>query len=164
MVLVRAAAAGALAITLAITVVACSDDGPLRTDPLASTSPVASELAPSQVTASTVAPPEGPPPCDVDDLAFVAGDEAIVVIRNTGPIECEVDVSDSPNRDPLMEPSIWLHPGSEGELAVEPNDGECAQQAGVTSVDLVVNGRAVAAPVGLPEACSATLVAIYTAD
>ena len=98
------------------------------------------------------------------NMTVVECDEGIVVIRNTGPIECEVDVSDSPNRDPLMEPSIWLHPGSEGELAVEPNDGECGQQAGLTSVDLVVNGRAVAAPVGLPEACSATLVAIYTAD
>jgi hypothetical protein len=164
MALVRAAVAGALAITLSITVAACSDDRPLGTDPPASTSPVATDLAPSQLTASTVASPEGPPPCNVDDLAFVAGDEGIVVIRNTGPIECEVDVSDSPNRDPLMEPSIWLHPASEGELAVEPDDGECGQPAPLTSVDLVVNGRAVAAPVALPAACSATLVAIYTAD
>ena len=162
--MVRAAVAGALAITLVVMVAACSDDGPLGTDPPPSSSPVATDLAPSQVTASTVASPEGPPPCNVDDLAFVAGDEGIVVIRNTGPIECEVDVSASPNRDPLMEPSIWLHPASEGELAVEPDDRECAQPAPVTSVDLVVNGRAVAAPVGLPVACSATLVAIYTAD
>jgi len=34
----------------------------------------------------------------------------------------------------------------------------------VTSVDLVVNGEPVEAPVVLPPTCGATLTAIYTAD
>lgn len=142
---------------------ACGDDGPRRADPPATVAPVATGLAPSQVTASTVAAPAGAPPCAVDDLEFAAAD-AVVVIRNAGAIECEVDVSQSPNRDPLMEPSIWLHPGGAGELGVEANVDGCAQPSPISSVELVVNGRPVTAPVVLPEACGATLTAIYTAD
>ena len=154
--------------------VACGDDGPRRADPPSTTSPattspattgpVATDLAPSQITASTVAAPVAPPPCDVDVLEFAAGSEGIVAIRNTGPVECEVDVSKSPNRDPLMEPGVWLHSGGEGELAVEPTDEGCTQPAAVTSIDLVVNGASVTAPVDLTAACGATLIAIYTAD
>jgi len=115
------------------------------------------------VTASTVAAPAGAPPCKVDELQFTAGD-AVVVIRNAGSVECEVDVSASPNRDPLMEPSIWLHPGGEGELAVEADDQGCEQPASIGDVELVVNGQSVRAPVTLAPACSVTLTAIYTAD
>jgi len=170
MVLARAAVRVALAVGL----VACADDGPPRADPPAptglvttapaTTDPVAAELAPSQVTASTVAPPAGAPPCVVDDLEFTAAGDGIIAIRNTGPIECEVDVSNSPNRDPLMEPGVWLHSDGEGELAVEANDEGCAQPSTINRVDLVVNGQPVTAPVALPDGCSATLIAIYTAD
>jgi hypothetical protein len=115
------------------------------------------------MTASTVAGPAGAPPCNVDELEFTAGD-SVVLIRNVGAVECEVDVSQSPNRDPLMEPSVWLHPGGEGELAVEANDRGCAQPASNDDVGLVVNGQPVRAPVTLAPACSVTLAAIYTAD
>ena len=161
----RTALVGLLGIGLA----ACGDDGPPRADPPettapAATSPAATELAFSQVTASTVVAPAGAPPCDVDELEFVAAHIGIVAIRNMGPIECEVDVSQSPNRDPLMEPGVWLHPGDEGELAVEASDVGCAQPSPIDGVALVVNGQPVTAPVTLPDACGATLVAIYTAD
>ena len=73
-------------------------------------------------------------------------------------------MSQSPNRDPLMEPSVWLHPGGEGELAVEADDQGCAQPASIDKVELVVNGRPVSAPVTLAPACKVTLTAIYTAD
>ncbi len=141
----------------------CADDGPRAAAP-ASTTPAATDLAPSQVAASTVAPPRGAPPCDVDELEFVASEEMIIGIRNAGSVECEVDVSESPNRDPLMEPGVWLRPGGNAELTVAPNDTQCAQPANVTTVDLVVNGEPVEAPVILPPTCRATLTAIYTAD
>jgi hypothetical protein len=126
--------------------------------------PAATELAPSQVAASTVAPPRGAPPCDVDELEFVASAEMIIGIRNAGSVECEVDVSQSPSRDPQMEPGVWLHPGGSAELTVAINDTQCEQLANVTSVDLVVNGEPVEAPVMLPPTCGATLTAIYTSD
>jgi hypothetical protein len=172
MVWARTASVGMLAIAL----MGCVDDGPRLAGPPsvattaattaatpAGTNPTATALAPSQVSASTVAPPSGVPACDVEELRFAAGD-AVVLIRNAGAIRCEVDVSQSPNRDPLMEPSIWIDGGDEGELAVEPTDEGCAQPANLTSVDLVVNGQPVTAPVSLPATCSATLIAIYTAD
>ena len=152
-----------MVVALVIGVVACGDDGPQRAGPPASTTPTATGLAPSQVTASTVAAPAGAPPCAVDELEFTAGDW-VVLIRNAGAVECEVDVSQSPNRDPLMEPSVWLHPGGEGELAVEADDQGCAQPASIDNVELVVNGQPVSAPVTLAPACSVTLTAIYTDD
>lgn len=157
MVLSRAAVVGLVAIAL----VACGDDGPQRADPPVTTTPAATALAPSQVTASTVAAPAGVPLCKLAELEFSAGD-GIVLIHNAGPVECEVDVSQSPNRDPLMEPGIWLHAGGQGELAVEAGGDGCAQPRVVTSVDVVVNGQAVNAPVSLPAACDVTLTAIYT--
>jgi hypothetical protein len=151
------------AIVTALACAGCADDGPRLAAP-ASTMPAATELAPSQVAESTVAPPSGVPPCDVDQLEFVALVEMTIAIRNAGSVECEVDVSESPNRDPLMEPSVWLHPGGDAELTVATNDTQCEQPANVTSVDLVVNGEPVAAPVMLPPTCGATLTAIYTTD
>ena len=154
----------AAVIVVAVVVGACADDGPQRAGPPPASTPVAAELAPSQITASTVAPPAGVPPCDVTDLEFEAGGEAVILVRNVGAVECEVDVSESPNRDPLMEPSVWLTPGANAELAVETDDSECAQPAPVTSVDLVVNAEPVQAPVALPATCGVTLTAIYTAE
>jgi hypothetical protein len=154
----------AVAGVLVAGVVACSADGPQRGDPPATTAPVATALAPSQVAGSTVAPPAAAPPCDVDQLDFAAAEESIVRIRNTGSVECEVDVSDSPNRDPLMEPSVWLRPGADAEIAVATDDSGCEQAAAVTRVDLVVNGEPVEAPVTLAAGCGVTLMAIYTAE
>jgi hypothetical protein len=149
---------------LAVAAVACADDGPRRAEPAVTTVPVATELAPSQVTASTVATPAAVPPCAVADLELAAGEDAVILIRNTGAIECEVDVSQSPNRDPLMEPSVWLQPGGEGQLAVAPDDAGCEQRAAITGVDIVVNGEPVTAPIVMPATCGVTLTAIYTAD
>jgi hypothetical protein len=154
----------AVAGVLAVSVVACADDGPRRADPPATATPVATELAPSQVTASTVAPPAGVPPCDVDQLEFEAPESNIVLIRNPGPSECEVDISESPNRDPLMEPSVWLQPGGNAEVAVVGDESQCEQPAPVRSVDLVVNGEPVTAPLLSPATCGVTLTAIYTAE
>ena len=88
----------------------------------------------------------------------------IIGIRNAGSVECEVDVSKSPNRDPLMEPGVWLRPGGDAELTVATDDTQCEHPATLTSIDLVVNGEPVEAPVMLPPTCGTTLTAIYTAD
>ena len=148
----------------AIVLAGCADDGPQRADPPATTAPAATDLAPSQIAASTVAPPAAVPLCDVADLEFAAADETVILIHNGGPVECEVDVSDSPNRDPLMEPGVWLLPDGNAELAIATDDSQCEQPATVASVDLVVNGEAVEVPVSLPASCEVTLIAIYTAD
>jgi hypothetical protein len=149
---------------LVVGLVACGDDGPPpRAAPPTTTAQVATKLAPSQTAASTVAPPAGVPPCDVADLEFAAGPD-VILIRNVGSIECEVDVSDSPKRDPLMEPSVWLDPGGGAELAVASDEESCDVPATVMSVDLVVNGERVEAPLTLSNACGVTLTAIYTAD
>jgi hypothetical protein len=148
----------------AIVLAGCADDGPQRADAPATTTQVATDLAPSQVAASTVAPPAAVPLCDVADLEFAPAGETVILIHNVGSVECEVDVSDSPNRDPLMEPSVWLRPDGNGELAIATDDSQCEQPATVARVDLVVNGEAVEVPVSLPATCAVTLTAIYTAD
>jgi hypothetical protein len=150
-------------VACALGLVGCADDGPQIAAPV-STLEAATDLAPSQLTASTVAPPGGVPPCDVDELEFVASAEMIIGIRNAGSVECEVDVSKSPNRDPLMEPGVWLRPGGNAELTVATDDTRCEQPASVARIDLVVNGQPVDAPVMLPPTCGTTLTAIYTAD
>jgi hypothetical protein len=147
-------------IVTAIALAGCADDGPARGDPPVTTAPAATDLAPSQVARNTVAPPAGVPPCDIADLEFTSADETVILIHNIGSADCEVDVSESPNRDPLMEPGVWLRPGGNAELAIATDDSGCAQPATVASVDLVVNG----APVSLPATCGVTLSAIYTAD
>ena len=154
----------AVAGVFAVTAVACADDGPQLADPPATTTPAATDLAPSQVAASTVAPPAAVPLCDVAALDFTPADDNVILIHNVGSVECEVDVSESPNRDPLMEPSVWLRPDGNAELAITTDDSQCEQPAAVPSVDLVVNGEAVEVPVSLPATCDVTLTAIYTAD
>jgi hypothetical protein len=148
----------------AVVLAGCADDGPRRADPPATTAPAATDLAPSQVAASTVAPPAAVPLCDVADLEFRSADGTVILIHNVGSVECEVDVSDSPNRDPLMEPGVWLRPDGNAELAITTDDSQCEQPATVPTVDLVVNGQAVEVPVSLPASCDVTLTAIYTAD
>ena len=122
-----------------------------ESDP-APTAPTAASLAPSQVTASTVARPATPPPCDptVLDVAATAGADqgmlAVVSIVNSGEVWCEVDVFDSPSVDPLMEPDVWLEPGQRAELLVEA-EAECAATTTYDSIALVMNGLAVDVPI-----------------
>jgi hypothetical protein len=170
--------ARSIALLLAATaLIACGGDDQqtaATTVPLAvtTTRPVASELAPSQVAASTVPEPELPPPCAVGDLRFSTPADAttegsvgaVIRIRNAGDVRCEVDVIDSPAADPLMEPDVWIDPGAEAELLVDQATSACAQPAPVSSVDLVVNGTPVTVPVAIAEACGVMLTAIYAVE
>ena len=161
---------------VATSLIACGDDGeqPAAHTGAATATTVseASELAPSQVTASTVPEPELPPQCDVGDLRFstpadvtTAGSVgAVIRILNAGDVRCEVDVIESPTADPLMEPDVWIDPGAEAELLVDQAASTCARPAPVTSVDLVVNGTPVTVPVALAETCGVMLTAIYAVE
>jgi len=160
----------------ATALIACGDGGERPAADTGPTAPTtvseASELAPSQVTASTVPEPELPPPCDVGELRFSTPADvttegsvgAVIRIRNAGDARCEVDVIDSPAADPLMEPDVWIDPGAEAELLVDQSASTCAQPAPVTSVDLVVNGTPVTVPVAITEACGVMLTAIYAVE
>lgn len=129
----------------------------------------ARELAPSQVTAVTAAPPDTPPPCDADELTLwtaqvmVVGEfaDAVVRVRNDGASWCEVDVAGSPSVDPAMEPDVWLDPGEWADLVVGPPDGDCAAPAAVTLAQLDVNGEQVVVPTAAVVPCGWRLTAFY---
>jgi hypothetical protein len=116
------------------------------------------------VVPSTVADPAEPPLCDVDALTFSAPDAGAIRIRNEARVQCEVDVFESELADPLMEPNVWLDAGTEAEVLVEEADATCDAPLPITSIDLVVNGRAVEVPVSIPPTCGVLLSAIYQVD
>jgi hypothetical protein len=63
-----------------------------------------------------------------------------------------------------MEPNVWLDAGTEAEVLVEEADATCDAPLPITSIDLVVNGRAVEVPVSIPPTCGVLLSAIYQVD
>lgn len=127
----------------------------------------AGELAPSQVSASTVARPSTPPACDPAQLTMHAAEGAdpatvaAITITNGGDVWCEVDVFESPSVDPLMEPDVWLEPGASAELVVAEVDPGCAQPVELATIELVVNGVDVGVPVPGASACTPQLIALY---
>lgn len=156
-------------------ITACTDDGPVgETQPVETTDlPVASatavELAPSQITAETMPAPELPPACENANLALwtaqviVGADsaDAVIRIRNDGGMWCEVNVSQSPNVDPLMEPDVWLDPGAWADLIVGQTGDECLSPAPVTLVELDINGVKVVVPTAMVATCGWRLTALY---
>jgi hypothetical protein len=129
---------------------------------------VAESLAVSQVSATTVARPAAPPPCDPAVLSFAAAPisttEALATtirVVNNGDAWCEVDVSDSPNVDPLMEPSVWLEPGAAAELLAESVAEGCSVSDSIRSIALVANGRSFIVPIEPVAACGVLLIAVY---
>jgi hypothetical protein len=158
-----------LATLLALAAVAC-DSGSDAALSNATEPAAASDLAPSQTTASTVAAPDVPPPCELDDLQWVADpatdDDALFLIRvrNAGSVECELDVSQSEIADPAMEPDVWLAPGAIGELTVVDAAPGCIDPEIDPSVQLVANGRPVAVMLDLVDLapwCQLSAVAVY---
>jgi hypothetical protein len=132
----------------------------------------AGELAPSQLTASTVAAPTTPGLCSLADLelwtaqAFV-GDrsaDAVIRIHNVGPAWCEVDVSGSILLDPAIEPNVWLDPGAWADLVVGQSGEECFDPTIVTFADFDVNGEAVVVPTSAIAPCGWHLTAFYPND
>jgi hypothetical protein len=128
----------------------------------------ASDLAPTQLTASTVARPATPPACDPGLLAWAAepgtdaSTAAVLTVTNAGGEWCEVDVSASQGVDPLMEPDVWLEAGASALLVVGEGGAGCDSATEVTSIELDVNGRVTR--IDLPAAaCAPVLLAFYPA-
>ena len=112
----------------------------------------------------TVAAPEAPPPCDVEELTFSASGATAIRIRNDAPARCEVDVFESELADPLMEPNVWLDAGAEAEVLVDETGATCDAPTAITSIELVVNHRPVEVPISIPPTCGVMLSAIYQVD
>jgi hypothetical protein len=124
--------------------------------------------APEPVVApATTTPPPLPPPCDPSVLAFDASPlldgELVVTITNTGVDWCEANLQRSPGVDPQMEPDVWLDPGASAALVVEVDTRICVAPVDVDSIDLDVNGAAVAVSVAPMRVCILALTALYPA-
>lgn len=170
----------AIGLVLLVVLVGCSADASVSgtTLPLADTalddpdvSTVASELAPSQITASTGPPPATPPPCGADDVELwtaavrpgVSTVDAVVRMRNVGDSWCEADIGRSPRLDPAIEPDVWLQPGDTADLVVGQAVDPCDEPALVTAVQVGVGDTSVVVPSALVT-CGWWLTAFYPND
>ncbi|MEO6651463.1 MAG: hypothetical protein ABIP17_02260 [Ilumatobacteraceae bacterium] len=124
----------------------------------------ADDLAPSQITASTVARPSIPDPCDVADLSMwtaqVASGSATIRIRNDGSTWCAVDVVESAALDPIAEQDLWLEPDDWADLVAGPRDDSCGEPSTVDSIEFDVNGETVVVTTAL-ETCGWWITALY---
>ena len=132
----------------------------------------ADELAPSQVTASTVAAPTTPGPCDLADLELwtsrvsvgEGSADAVIAVSNVGETWCEVDIGGSILLDEAIEPNVWLDPGASADLVVGQSGQECVAPTLITSADFHVNGDAVIVPTAAVASCGWRLTAFYPND
>ena len=130
---------------------------------------LADDLAPSQVTASTVAAPDTPGPCDLVDLEFwtsqvIAAEQtadAVIRVRNVGDVWCEPDISESPLIDPAIEPDVWLDPGGWADLVVGQSGKKCLDPTLVTAAEIDVSGEAVVVPTAAVATCGWRLTAFF---
>lgn len=159
------------------------ETGPATTLPLAEhalddpdEATVASVLAPSQVTASTAAPPPTPPPCTVADVElWTAGIrmtpsesgattvDAVIRVRNVSDAWCEPDIGRSPRLDPRIEPDVWLQPGATADLVVGQEVDPCDEPALVSSVQVGIGDESVVVPSAVLT-CGWWLTAFYPND
>lgn len=115
---------------------------------------LATDLAPSQISASTVAEPSTPPPCAASDLQVWTARveraersvDAVLRMRNDGDGWCEADVGRSPLLDPSIEPDVWLLPGGEADLHVGQRAEDCAEPTFVPTVQIGIGTESVLVP------------------
>lgn len=107
---------------------------------------VATDLAPSQIDASTVPPPARVPSCTAEAVDVVAGErvdgvDQVVDLINRGSVRCDVDISGTANASADIEPSVVLRPGEIGHVWVSDRGG-CDRTTADPPVefDVVVNG------------------------
>ena len=94
---------------------------------------VATDLAPSQVIASTVPTPDMPGQCVLDDLRLWTSQvrvgaqtvDAVIRIRNVADTWCEADVGRSPLLDPSIEPDVRLDPAGQADLVIGQQADDC---------------------------------------
>ena len=149
-----------------------SDSGCTSDDGGASTGD-ADALAPSQITASTLARPATPPPCDPDDITTWTAQVAVLDdradatlrLRNDGDAWCEVDVSASPLRGPTVEPDVWLEPGEWADLTISgAEEQNCATSTVVTLAQSALNGERRVVPTAVVQPCGWQLAAFFVND
>ncbi|HUG00204.1 MAG TPA: hypothetical protein VMM60_18910, partial [Ilumatobacter sp.] len=121
---------------------------------------------PSQLSASTVLPPQLPDGCDSADIAVETGepvpdaDQAIVLV-NTGSRPCDIDISDSPDADEDLEPSVVLEPGGVAHVLVS-EDPECQDPNASTEIELRINGASRLVPLTFTPECGVELWAFFS--
>ena len=140
----------------------------------ASVTPVSTtpRLAPSQVSAATVAAPDMPAPCDVDDLAIWTaqvrlGDstaDAVIRVRNNGDAWCEVDIGGSTSIDPAIEPDVWLDPGEWADLVLGQTGDACVDPTVVESTEVGIGAETVVVPTAVLALCGARFDTFYPVD
>lgn len=136
---------------------------------------VASVLAPSQVTASTAAPPPTPPACRAADVELWTAAvrpsadsgattvDAVIRVRNVSDSWCEPDIGRSPRLDPRIEPDVWLQPGDTADLVVGQEVGSCDDPSLVSSVQVGIGDESVVVPSAVVT-CGWWLTAFYPND
>lgn len=120
---------------------------------------VATDLARSQIGASTVPEPPTPGPCPLDALALwtarvepsadgVAPStvDAVIRVRNVGAEWCEPDIGRSPLLDPAVEPDVWLRPGDEADLRVGQQSADCGDPTVVSLVQVAIGDESTVVP------------------
>jgi len=135
-------------------------------------SPTASDLAPSQVAASTVPPPTAPGLCDPlriglavvepESESSVDQPDQLVELVNVSEDECEVDISRTERASPEMEPSVRLAPGAIGLVwieAVETCDAPSADP--LEEIVLDVNGVEQSVTLTFSPRCGAEVTAFF---
>jgi hypothetical protein len=140
---------------------------PLGITPSENTGP-AEELAPSQLTGSTVAAPDTPGPCDVDQLEFWTAQvavaattaDAVIRVRNRGDVWCELDISGSSFLDREIEPDVWLDPGGWADLVVAGEPG-CDESVAVTAIAVDVDGVEIDVGSAVIDSCGWKLAAFF---
>ncbi len=169
------------AAAVVLVIAACGGDGStvsVATLPLADvvespehTGPT-DDLAPSQITGSTVAAPDTPDPCALADLEFwtaqvLVGDQsvdAVIRVRNVGDLWCESDIGGSPLIDPEIEPDVWFEPGGWADLVVGQSGEGCRQRAIVSLAEIDVHGEVVVVPTSAVASCGWRLTAFFPND
>ena len=129
---------------------------------------VATDLAPSQVDASTVPPPTLVRPCASEAVDVVAGDrvdgvDQVVDLINRGSVRCDVDISGTANASADIEPSVVLGPGEIGHVWVSDRGG-CDRTTADPQVefDVIVNGAVYPLATTFVAYCGVELWAFFT--
>ena len=129
-------------------------------------------LTEQQRTASTVARPDTPPPCDPDEVTTwtarteAVGDAAsgVIRVRNDGPATCEVDIEASERVDRFVEPDVWLEPGAGADLVVGDGGQGCDDPKVVLDVEVAIGPTSRRVPTSAVVPCDWRLVAFYPAE
>jgi hypothetical protein len=162
----RAGLIGCSACGLVLLASACGSD---ESGGSPTTPPPATDLAPSQLTASTVAAPLAPGLCDPGRVRIevvvpepgVGQPDQIVELVNDDDRECDVDISATEDASPLMEPSVRLQPGAQGHVWVEGRDA-CDEPVEDPVLVLDVNGQARDVDVTFETSCGVEVTAFFT--